>query len=506
VRHQTQGVFAVPQARNPQQRRRVSLDGRTVGSHAPRSFRARLTRRKSLALSSIVPVVLVAAIASGMASASACHPLIQASADCNGAVTFTATAWNGGEATEETRTNTNVQIQYSINGVGGPFETVESAKGTFTKANDFSFGGSFALPPNLKRPTDVTIQAVAVAKWGTNADLDVANQSTKTTIRVPANCDVPTAKIVGPTCDLKSAHAVLTNNSGEPVTFELYRNGAATPFETHAVSKGSVTKTVPVDANYELSIKAKNMKTVTQAIAVPTDCVKVDSQADSQISKVCKADASGWAVSYDNSSNTDGRTFTLKSGDKVLDTVQVEAGKKLTKSYGFAENGVGAGVALPITVAVDGAIVATEAIVNDCVVVAADAAAACDTAAGSGALLTFTNTGQMAETFTVVRDGKAVEGSPFTLEPSDQATQKLLKLDEGDTAVISIISSSGLNIQEQVVLDCDDDSSVPPAEVKGEVVNRAQLADTGMSVLPIAGLGGLLTLTGLGILGIRRRM
>jgi hypothetical protein len=427
--------------------------------------------------------------------------LIQAGADCNGTVSFTATAWNDSDATDETRTNTNVQIAYSINGVGGPFETVDSAKGEFTQANDFSFSGSFALPANLKRPTDVTIQAVAVAKWGSNADLDVANQTQKTTIRVPANCEVPTAKIVAPSCQSKTAYAVLTNNGGEAVEFGLYRDGATKPFVTQTVSKGSTTKDIVVDENFVLTIKAKNMKPVTQSLAIPTDCVHVMST----VTKACKVDASGWSVTYDNSANVDERTFTLQSGGRVIDTVAVDAGKKATKFYDFADNGVASGSSLPVTVLADGNTVATENVTNDCVNVTADVVAACDTVAGNGALLTFTNTGQVADTFTVVRDGKAVEGSPFTLEPSDQITQKLLKLNEGDSAVISIISNSGLNIQKQVTLDCEADSQ-KPAEVKAEIVNRPQLADTGISVVPLTGFGGLLTLTGVGVLGLRRRL
>lgn len=493
----------MPQARQSG-RRRVALDGSTSGaSRSSRRFRSSLARRRrSVAITGIAPIVLVAAIAAGMAHASACHPLIQAGADCNGTVSFTTTAWNDSDATDETRTNTNVIVEFSINGVDGPFEKAPGAKGEFSKANDFSFSGTFSLPSNLKRPTDVTIQAVAVAKWGPNADLDVANQSSKTTIRVPANCEVPTVKIVGPNCTTKTAHAILTNNSGKAVEFGFYRDGAATPFETHKVTKGSITKDIAVDKTFELSIKSDDMKTVTQSLAIPTDCVKVTSQ----VAKSCKADSSGWSVIYDNTANADARTFTLKSGERTIDTVVVDAGKKQTAAYNFANNGVAAGSSLAITVAADGTTITTEAVTNDCVNVGADAVAACDTPAGSGALLTFTNTGQVADSFTVVRDGRAVEGSPFTLQPSDQTTQKLLKLNEGDTAVIAIMSTSGLNIQKQVTLDCEEAAAQTPAEVKGEVINRPQLADTGVSVVPIAGFGALLTLTGFGILGLRRRM
>jgi hypothetical protein len=504
-----QGVFAVPQARNSGNaaRRRVALDGSTIGSHrSQRGLRSFFAGRKKFALSGLVPVVLVAAIASGMASASACHPLIQAGADCDGTVSYTATAWNDDTATEESRTNTNVRIQYSTSGADGPYVDVPEARGQFNKGNDFSFSGVFQLPAELQRPTQITVQAIATAKWGSKAVLDEANQYSRTTVRVPANCVVPTAKISGPDCDSEVAQAVLTNAGGEPVEFGFYKNGAAMPFETHKVTKGSVTKDLVVSETFELSIKAKNMKTVSQTLVVPVNCGEVTGgEASSTVTKVCKPEASGWSVTYDNSKNTGARTFVLKSGERTIDTVEVAPGASQTKSYSFLTNGVGAGETLPVAVVTGDTVIATQTVSNDCVNVAADAVAACDTPAGSGALLTFTNTGQMAETFTVVRDGKAVEGSPFTLEPSTQTTQKLLKLDEGESAAISIMGSNGLNIQKQVTLDCEEGESVTPAEVKSEVITRGQLAETGFTVLPVAALGGGLVLAGMGILRLRRR-
>jgi LysM repeat protein len=498
----------VSQARNSgsSPRRRVALDGSAIGSRqSTRGLRSILSgRRKKLALSGLVPVVLVAAIASGMASASACHPLIQAGANCDGTVAYTATAWNNDSATDETRTNTNVRIQYSTSGVDGPYIDVPSERGQFNKANDFSFSGSFELPDDLQRPTQITVQAIAAAKWGSKAVLDEANQFSRTTIRVPANCEVPSVKIQAPACESKQARVTLTNNAAETVEFRFYKDEASAPFETHKVVKGSVTKDIAVNEGFDLSVQADDMKTVRQTLSVPVDCVKVAGQ----VAKVCKADATGWTVTYDNSQNTSARSFVLKSGERTIDTVAVEAGKSETKSYDFSANDVAAGTTLPISVVADDVVITTQTITNDCVNVAADAVAACDTPAGSGALLTFTNTGQVAETFTVVRDGKAVEGSPFTLQPSNQTTQKLLKLDEGDTAVISIISSSGLNIQRQVTVNCEDDAAEPvtPTEVKGEVINRGQLADTGFTVAPVAGVGAGLLLIGSGVLYLRRRV
>src|SRR5438094_8142317 len=71
--------------------------------------------------------------------ASAWHADITASLDCNGLVTYTATAWQGPDSAS--RTNSDVRIAVSYNN-GGTF--TEVGHGAFTSSNGYSFSGSFS--------------------------------------------------------------------------------------------------------------------------------------------------------------------------------------------------------------------------------------------------------------------------------------------------------------------------------------------------------------------------
>ena len=74
-------------------------------------------------------------------TAVACHSEISADINCNGVVSYTATAWNGSDATTSSRTNSDVRVWVSTNG-GATFTQVGS--GHFGKDNDFTFSGTYA--------------------------------------------------------------------------------------------------------------------------------------------------------------------------------------------------------------------------------------------------------------------------------------------------------------------------------------------------------------------------
>lgn len=504
----------MPSAGQP--RRRVSIDGRpTVSSSvsSPKSGpRLRSLRRpKALALSIVAPVVLIAAVATGMAPANACEPLIQAGADCTGTVSFTATAWNDSDATDESRTNNNVKIQYSLNGADGPFETVKSSgvRYAFNKDNGFTFKDSFQLPANVKRDINITVQAVAVSKWGPNEDIDQANQTHKKTVHVPAECEVPStpatapeARIVPPTCDDAKTYAVLTNPSKQDVKFVISKNGVSP--EEVSVPSGSNTRELSIREASTISISAPGMQTVERTIAMPVDCDQSVVSPVASTETVCKGDGSGWTVTYDNSKSTVAQTFVLRTGNRIIDTVAVNAGRTQVASYSFATNGVPQASSIPLTISAGDKVVQTKSIANDCWSSSAAIGIACDTPAGSGALLSFTNTGEFADTFTVTRDGRAVAGAPFTLQPGDHTTQKLLRLNNNDTANIMITSTSGLNVQKAVTLQCTTDTKATSVEVKDEIIDRPSLAGTGFDVTPFVAFGSAFFLLGTLFLAVRR--
>lgn len=493
-------------------RRRVSIDGTVVRGSKKSSLRSRLTRRPKVLIGSLIaPVVTAVVIATGMASASACEPLIEAGANCDGTVTFTARAWDGDGATDELRTNKNVEIQYSINGVDGPFEKVKSSgsKYEFTKANGFLFSDKFTLPSNLKRPIPVTIRAVAIAKWGTNSDLDEANKSSKTTIRL-ADCAEPTAVVTAPTCDSKDAVVTLSNSSTEPVQFKVSRDG--TVVDSPTVTNGSVKRSIAVTSTTKVTVEAPGMKAVTKDISPVTNCESIPNVPDEKpalkaaLAKTCTSGVPGVAVTLDNAANTKAALFDVAVDGEVFDTVSVSVGKVEVVAYSFEDLELGVGDIGVVSVLADKKTLISDEVVNDCVDSYAEISAECDTPAGSGAVLKFQNTGQVPDTFTVVRDGEVVAGSPFTLEPSDKVTQKLLKLNDGEVASIAIVSENGVNVQEDVTVDCGgqpvEDEEV--AEVKAKTISRAHLANTGYEMWPEVALGSLFLLLGVVTLRLRR--
>ena len=145
---------------------------------------------------------------------------------------------------------------------------------------------------------------------------------------------------------------------------------------------------------------------------------------------------------------------------------------------------------------------------------AATASAVCEVQSGN-AVLTFTNNGNVNETYSVTRDGKAVlfEGGKNSVVVAPGKTEtRQLALAEDETVNLRITAQPGnLVVNKTVKRDCADvlgTSVVPttaPAEVLGNQV-QPQLAATGMNVGPLALLGFMLMVSGGLALAGRRRL
>lgn len=105
-------------------------------------------------------------------TAAACHSEIAASLDCQGTVSFTATAWNGSDATTSSRTNADVRVSISTNGS----TWTEIAKNHFGSDNGFKFSGTYAAGS----ATVVWVKVQEVARWG-NGDAPAQARVTKLT-------------------------------------------------------------------------------------------------------------------------------------------------------------------------------------------------------------------------------------------------------------------------------------------------------------------------------------
>jgi hypothetical protein len=112
-------------------------------------------------------------------TAAACHSEITASLDCQGTVSFTATAWDGSDATATSRTNSDVRVSISTNGSTWK----EIAKNHFGSDNGFTFSGTY----NVGSATVVWVKVQEVAHWG-NGDAPAQARITKLT---KGSCSTP---------------------------------------------------------------------------------------------------------------------------------------------------------------------------------------------------------------------------------------------------------------------------------------------------------------------------
>ena len=112
-------------------------------------------------------------------TAAACHSEITASLDCQGNVSFTATAWDGSDATTASRTNSDVRVSVSTNGS----TWTQIAKNHFGSDNGFTFSGTY----DAGSATVVWVKVQEVARWG-NGDAPAQARVTKLT---KGSCSTP---------------------------------------------------------------------------------------------------------------------------------------------------------------------------------------------------------------------------------------------------------------------------------------------------------------------------
>lgn len=469
-------------------------------------------RRKLAALALAVPTLVAGTMAANVTAASAWHPEVTGKADCRGVVSFTATSWAQGVDGH----NTKIGVYFSTD-EGKTFKPVTDDSGAtitsksgvkyeFTAANKNTFSDNLQLADN--RPAKVTLKVTSLGDWGGSYGTEV--QSRTAVVAVPAPCAEPSAKIAGPDCKTTDAIVTMKNTGGSSIEFRLIKDTAAAEKIVVAANETKTLK-VAVPKSTKISVQANGMSNVDATVIPASDCVK----PSATVAQVCKADGLGFTTTLKNDGKVT-QEFVIKSGTKQLDKVTIEAGKSVVKSYTFASLGTKKGESVKVDVLSGDKNVASETVKNDCLDASATIAKAkCDIKSGSGALITLTNKGRVSETFTVTRDGKAVEGSPVKVE-AGKTTEKLLVMGEDETATILVTSASGTKVEQKVTVNCIEapaptivttvaPTTVPAAEVLPQVIERPALAETGLTVLPQLLAGLMLLGTGGGLLGARNR-
>jgi hypothetical protein len=302
-----------------------------------------------------------------------------------------------------------------------------------------------------------------------------------------------------------------SGSSSEKMTLES--NGETLDEVTVAAGK-SVTKSYSyadheVDENQTIKMTVKAYDKTVATLEATNNCI----EPAASIVQECADDAAGFNVTYTNEGPAD-QTFTLMYGNVLVDTVTIAKGAPAkTVNYGFDNDKLklAKDESAELVVKANDKQLATETVTNNCIDADADVVAQCNTAKGSGAVFTFTNSGRTEETFNVYIGDKLVEGSPVKVAAGATSTQ-IINLVE-DTPVNFTIKSelSGLDIDKTVQVDCVEVSpttvtTAPPTEVLGEqVVREEQLAHTGTETKPMLMLGSLLVLAGFGVIGMARR-
>lgn len=144
----------------------------------------------------------------------ACHSEINAGINCNGVVSYTATAWNGSDATTISRTNSDVRVWASTDG-GHTFTQVGS--GHFGKDNGFSFSGSFSAGS----ATSAIVKVQEVAKWG-NGD---APAPARTTTVTKQGCSSGPPPAICPSQGMAQANGPITIANGVATVSFTIANG-----------------------------------------------------------------------------------------------------------------------------------------------------------------------------------------------------------------------------------------------------------------------------------------
>jgi hypothetical protein len=129
-----------------------------------------------------VPLAAAAAILLGLPSVAAAHHAdVVADIDCDGLVTFTAAAWNGG--TQASRTNPDIGVW--VREDGGSFVELTSAAYFFGPSNGFSFTDTH----DADDANSVTVRVQAQANWGNGG---APGSLREVTVFAPQDCEQPT--------------------------------------------------------------------------------------------------------------------------------------------------------------------------------------------------------------------------------------------------------------------------------------------------------------------------
>ena len=227
-------------------------------------------------------------------SAFAHHGRISGSADCQGVVSFTASAWQTSNV--QAKTHYDVRV-YVVQANGVPVAPQQVGSGQFKSSNGFAFTGSFTLPAGVN---SVKLLVKEIGSWanGTGSSNGTNQESSTTVSRPTSGCAPPP-----PQCP-SAANAQLTSSSNIDIA-----NGTATVSFTIAAGCANIKLSLvsykapgpTFDANTADQQTVHDSKTVllgagnhTLNVAVPNCYYQVDFVYGDVIAKLGPAGSSNF--------------------------------------------------------------------------------------------------------------------------------------------------------------------------------------------------------------------
>lgn len=258
------------------------------------------------------------------------HPEVQASVDCNGLISYSASAWVTDNPLR--RENHDVRIRLATNDGSGFGAFTEIGQGQFlpTQNPQFQFSGTHQLTQPF--PQSFKVQAIAVVKWGPNQEFSVAPTQRTTEAQTLPECPSQPGAQMALVCDEGGVRITFLNSGGGTSDLDLF--SGTTLLDTVQVTgvQGSVTKVYPM---VEGETKTFTVKSGNDTVASQTftfDCIN----PAATMNQTCVA--GGVQVNLTNTGAELPVEFTVTKNGTELEKVTVAAGGTQARTYPMVED------------------------------------------------------------------------------------------------------------------------------------------------------------------------